>query len=138
MRLDFSRLAKRAAKSDDRFMFVRIYQWVHSLLHQPIKILWFCLALAGLGVLLDGSAFRLWSLNRDHRMLTQEIGRAKSRSQQLGYRIQMAQKPEFIEKAARDQFDLVKEGDLIFIFADDTPEAADRVSKKPDPKTDGE
>ena len=72
-----------------------------------------------MGVLLDGTAFRLWSLHRDHRLLTERIDSAKIRSRQLDFRIQRAQQPAFIEKAVRDQFDLVKEGDLIFIFADD-------------------
>ena len=78
--------------------------------------------LAGIGVLLDGTAFRLWSLHRDHRLITDRIHEANARSKHLEYRIQKAQQPAFIEKAVRDQFDLVKEGDLIFIFSDDTGE----------------
>jgi len=85
--------------------------------------------LAGIGVVLDGTAFRLWGLKRDHRLLNERIAKAKQNTKQLGFRIQMAQQPEFIEKAARDQFDLVKEGDLIFIFSDDGADASDKAEK---------
>lgn len=78
------------------------------------------------GVILDGTAFRIWSLKRDHRMMTERIGAAKSRSRQLEFRIQKAQQPEYIERAARDQFDLVKEGDLIFIFSEESTEANEK------------
>ena len=103
-------------------MLTRLYQWGHELLHRPMRIFWICVGIAMAGVILDGTAFRLWSLQRDHEQLTDKIREAKVRSRQLEFRIQKAQQPAFIEKAVRDQFDLVKEGDLIFIFSDETAE----------------
>jgi cell division protein FtsB len=109
-------------------MLHRCYQWFHQLLHRPLQILWICLALACVGVVLDGTAFRLWSLHRDHDFLAAKISDAKIRSKQLEFRIRRARQPEFIEKAVRDQFDLVKEGDLIFIFSDDGTEVAEKTT----------
>lgn len=80
------------------------------------------MALAATGVILDGSALRLWGLHRDHDLLVEKIDQAENRSKQLKFQIQEAQQPEFIERAARDRFDLVKEGDLIFIFSDEEAE----------------
>ncbi len=67
---------------------------------------------------LDGTALRLWGLHRDHDLITRKIEESAQRARLLEFRIREAQRPEFIERAARDQFDLVKEGDLIFIFSD--------------------
>ncbi len=104
-------------------MLSQSYRWLNHLLNHPVQVLWICLAVAGAGILLDGTAFRLWSLWRDHKVLTERIESTQARSKQLAFKIQMAQQPEFIERAARDRFDLVKEGDLIFIFSDDGTDA---------------
>ncbi len=87
------------------------------------------MALAATGVVLDGTAIRLWSLHREQEIMLQRIIEAKARSKQLDFKIHEAQSPEFIERAARDQFDLVKEGDLVFIFSDDGTEIAENSSR---------
>lgn len=88
-------------------------------LHHPFRVFWICVGLACVGVILDGTALRLWSLRRDHQVLSERIVEAKARSRQLEFRIREAQQLEFIERQARDQFDLVKEGDLVFVFAEE-------------------
>jgi cell division protein FtsB len=103
-------------------MIRRCYEWFHELMHQPMKVFWICFVLAIAGVLLDGTALRLWSLHRDHRVLQQRIQESMATSRALEFRIQEAQQPEFIERQVRDQYDLVKEGDLIFVFSDDASE----------------
>jgi hypothetical protein len=102
-------------------MLQSLYNWFNNLIHRPAQVFWICATLAGVGVVLDGTAFRLWSLHRDHRVFTHRLKEGGIRSRQLDYRIQRAAQPAFIEKAVRDQFDLVKKGDLIFIFSDDAP-----------------
>lgn len=109
-------------------MFARVYRWFHELMHRPLQVFWICLAVALVGVVLDGTAFRLWSLNRDHEILKTRISEARERSRQLAFRIQKSQELGFIERAARDQFDLVKEGDLVFIFSDDGAEHLEKSS----------
>lgn len=108
-------------------MIHRLYSWFHELLHHPVRVFWICCALAAVGVILDGTALRLWALHRDHRLMSERIEAAKGRSRQIAFKIHEAQSPEFIERAARDQFDLVKEGDLIFVFADDGSEASENT-----------
>jgi hypothetical protein len=99
--------------------FRSCYQWFHQLIYAPMRVFWICVALAIAGVILDGTALRLWSLHRDHRLLEVRIREGDKLSRQLEFKIQEAQQPGFIERQVRDQFDLVKEGDLIFVFADD-------------------
>jgi cell division protein FtsB len=91
----------------------------NGLLHRPTKILWLCVALAAASLALDGSALRLWSMRRDRRALERRIEDGRAQARTLEFRIHEAQQPEFIERQARDQFDLVKEGDLVFVFSDD-------------------
>lgn len=99
------------------------YAWALEIAHHPVKILWFALAGAAVGVVLDGTAIRLWSLHREHDQIQLRLVEAKTRAKAMDFRIHEAQSPEFIERAARDQFDLVKEGDLVFIFSDASPNA---------------
>ena len=103
-------------------MFSATARSFQHLLHRPAKVAWICAAVAVASLALDGSALHLWSLRRDHDELERRIGLAKTQTRQLDFRIHEAQQPEFIERQARDQFDLVKEGDLVFVFSEDAPE----------------
>jgi cell division protein FtsB len=107
--------------------------WFRELAHHPVRVFWISVAGAAIGVVLDGTAIRLWSLHREHDAIEQRIADAKARSKKMEFKIHEAQSPEFIERAARDQFDLVKEGDLVFIFSDSGQEAlvAQAGSAKP-------
>ncbi len=93
-----------------------------NFLNRPIQVFWLGVGVLTVNVLLDGSFLQLWSLHRDHDRLARRIEESKGRLKNLEFRIQKAQQPQFIERQARDQFDLVKEGDLIFVFSDDPPE----------------
>lgn len=112
-------------------MLGSIIESFKNLFHKPLHIFWICVALAATGVVLDGTAIRLWSLHREKEMVSQRIAEAKARSKKLDFKIHEAQSPEFIERAARDQFDLVKEGDLVFVFAEDVTEVAENYSRLP-------
>ena len=106
-------------------MLGSVVAWSKDLFHRPTQIFWICVGLASIGVVLDGTAIRLWSLHREHDMILDRIAAAKTRSHKLEFKIHEAMQPEFIERAARDQFDLVKEGDLVFVFSDDGAEGAE-------------
>ena len=104
-------------------MLRSVIAWFRDLAHHPLKVFWISVAGAAIGVVLDGTAIRLWSLHREHDAIEQRIVDAKARSKKMEFRIHEALSPEFIERAARDQFDLVKEGDLVFIFSDNGQDA---------------
>lgn len=91
-----------------------------QLLNQPLKVFWICSAVCFASVILDGSFIRLWSLHREASALEEKISAAKGNADQLALKIKEAQQPAYIERQARDQLDLVKEGDLVFVFADET------------------
>jgi cell division protein FtsB len=62
---------------------------------------------------------RLWSLHRDHEALLANISKLEQTNSELKARVKHAGDPAFLEREARDRFDLVSEGDLVFIFSED-------------------
>lgn len=90
-----------------------------QLLNQPLKVFWICAGICFASVILDGSFIRLWSLHREASSLEQRIEAAKAQKEEVIAKIKEAQQPAFIERQARDQLDLVKEGDLVFVFANE-------------------
>ena len=92
---------------------------LQNLLHNPIKVIWICLSIVLLNVVLDGSLLRLWSLHRDHKSMLIEIEKLQLSNQDLRTRVKHAGDPAFLEREARDRFDLVSAGDLVFIFSED-------------------
>ena len=102
-----------------RRVLVGFFAGLNQLLQTPQKVIWICLGLVTLNVVLDGSLFRLWSLHRDHLSIQQNIASLETQNQDLKKRLQRAKDPAFLEREARDRFDLVSEGDLVFIFSDE-------------------
>lgn len=68
---------------------------------------------------MDGSLFRLWSLHRDATSLQTKIATVQAQNADLRKRLLRAKDPAFLEREARDRFDLVSEGDLVFVFSDE-------------------
>lgn len=68
-------------------------------------------------VLLDGTLFRIWSLDRDRDRLEERIELVKGAIIEKERHIKEASRSEFIERQARERLDLVREGDLVFVFS---------------------
>ncbi|MBL7687256.1 MAG: septum formation initiator family protein [Bdellovibrionaceae bacterium] len=68
-------------------------------------------------VLLDGTLFRIWSLDRDRDRLEQRIEQVKGAIVEKERQIKETGRAEFIERQARERLDLVREGDLVFVFS---------------------
>jgi cell division protein FtsB len=68
-------------------------------------------------MLLDGTLYRIWALNRDSQQLSERIAQLQARVSDHQRQLKAVQNPVFIEKMARERLDLVREGDLIFIFS---------------------
>jgi cell division protein FtsB len=92
---------------------------ISDLLNSPKMILVLCLIFGITGTLLDGTLYRIWELrNEQSKVQTKIVDTEKSLSQ-LKKRIKMANDPVFIEREAKERFDLVEEDDLIFVFSDE-------------------
>jgi hypothetical protein len=92
---------------------------LHDILHRPWVILWICLGLAFVNLVLDGTLLRMWSLNREFNELQVSSIQVAQDVDKLKARLKAAADPSFVEREARDRFDLVSKGDLVFVFAED-------------------
>jgi len=91
---------------------------VHDFLHKPLKVFVVCLIVAASSLLLQGNLIQLWGLRRDYRDLNQKIHRLNEKSHLLDMKIERVTDPNFLEFEARDQFDFVEKGDLVFVFTE--------------------
>jgi hypothetical protein len=88
------------------------------ILHQPLKVFWICLSVAMVSLLLNGGLFQLYKLHRDQALITAQIEATQMQVSDLNHQLKMAKDPAFIERQALDNYDLVSENDLVFVFAD--------------------
>lgn len=102
-----------------RLFFVGFFRWLNSIIHRPLKVLWFCLALAFVNLVVDGSLLRLWGLHRDFSSTQDKIKNLTTQSAEIDKKLVKAADPSFIEREAIDRLDLVNEGDLVFVFSDE-------------------
>jgi len=71
-------------------------------------------------VLMDGTLFRIWSLDRDRDRQEARIESLKASILQKEKALRESSRAEFIEKQVRDRLDFVRDGDLVFVFPDDS------------------
>ena len=97
----------------------RFFHWIQEQLNHPLRVFWFCASLAFLNLFVDGSLLRLWNLHQDFKDIESRTAEMEVRNQEMDDKLRRASDPLFIEREARDRFDLVGEGDLVFVFADE-------------------
>ena len=102
-----------------RSFLIGFFRGLNNLLHAPQKVIVVCLALVILNLVIDGSLFRWWSLHRDYKVIQQNIQSLEIQNTKLKSQLQKAKDPIFMEREARDRFDLVSEGDLVFVFSEE-------------------
>lgn len=101
-----------------RRFFFRIGAEVTSFIQRPTQVMVSFLIVLVIGLLADGTLFRLWRLQRDSKELVRRTDQLKIESEEFDQKIRLARDPNFIELKAREKFDLASEGDLIFVFSD--------------------
>lgn len=89
---------------------------LNRFLNHPRRVVFWCAVFALAGILLDGTLYRLWALNNETKNMTVKIEETKISIAQLEKQIKMAHDPKFIEREARDRFDLVNKDDIVFVF----------------------
>lgn len=99
-------------------LLVIFFKALNRLLHQPGKVFLMCLTIAFVSLILEGSLFHLWSLHRDGQGIKNKIESLKSENIKLSMKIDKVLDPTFLELEARNQFDLVNQGDLVFVFSE--------------------
>ena len=95
-------------------MWKRFESW----LYQPSKVAMTALAIATLGLLVDGSLYRLMSLYRERDHVEKENQEIEFKTAALRMQSAGANDPRHIERDARERFDLVEKNDLLFVFSE--------------------
>lgn len=94
-------------------------RFAFGILQRPLTVLVLCLIAAFGHLLLDGSLLQIWSLQREKQDLEKRIAQGATEMKTLVSQIKSAQRLEYVERQARDQLELVQDGDLIFVFSDE-------------------
>ena len=89
-----------------------------NLLHEPTKVFFVAASVTLFLVIMNGSLWRFWSLQQNQKQMVSRIMDIKEKSRRLEFEIHQANKMTYIERQATDQFDFVREGDLIFVFSE--------------------
>lgn len=92
---------------------------ITDLIHSPKMILVLCLIFAITGTLLDGTLYRIWELKNEQTKIQTKMVDTEQVLVKLKKQIKMANDPKFIEREAKDRFDLVEADDLVFVFSDE-------------------
>ncbi len=99
-------------------MLSRLFAWIHQIFHQPSKIFLWGVGLTLIMLVYDGSIWRLWSLQRGQEDMQSRMVDLELKAKNMEFKIHHAKKLTYIERQATDQFDYVREGDLIFVFTE--------------------
>lgn len=91
---------------------------IRQVLEEPLTVFVGCFVIVLGSLLIDQSLLNLWRLHRQTNDLVQQSDQLRDKLKNIEQSILKAKDPTFIERLARDRFDLVSEGDLIFIFSE--------------------
>ncbi len=89
-----------------------------KLLQQPFKVFQICLLFAFGSLIANGTFLQLYRLHRDQGLLHEQIRATRLQILDLDKQLKMAKDPVFIERQALDNYDLVEENDLMFVFSE--------------------
>jgi cell division protein FtsB len=90
-----------------------------KLLLQPFKVFLLCLIFATVSLLFNGGFFQLYRLHRDRAVLQEQIIATRGQITDLTKQLKMAKDPVYMEHQALDNYDLVDERDLVFVFSEE-------------------
>ena len=97
----------------------RYYYLLSQFLNRPGLVFMTCMVLVGMHIIFDGTLWQIWSLYKSEKVLDGRIIDIQKKNDQITERLKHLSDSSFLEKEARDNFNLVGEQDLIFIFSDE-------------------
>ena len=89
------------------------------LFQSPQRMLIFCGIFIFFGLILSGDLFRLIKLIRYKKNLEKKIETVYESKRMIKIKMKESSSQEFLEREAFHRFDMVKEGDIIFVFSQD-------------------
>jgi len=89
-----------------------------NFLSKPFNVFIFVSTVTLFALVIDGSLMKLTRLKKNHVTMVSRIEKIQSKMKTLDFEIHQASKLTTIEREATDQFDYIREGDLIFVFSE--------------------
>lgn len=90
----------------------------YYLFQSPKRMLIICSVFLFSGLILSGDLFKLIKLIRHKDALAARITKVEVAKQEIKSKIKESSSQEYIEREATERFDMVQDGDLIFVFND--------------------
>ena len=104
----------------------RFFARLNEILSRPFLVVWLCLLMAFISLVVEGSLFQLWSLHQSDREMSRRILLLEEETKVLSMKISRASDPDFLDLEASEYFDVVEEGDLIFVFSEEVDDVSYR------------
>jgi cell division protein FtsB len=99
-------------------VFYKIFSFLYGALERPALVFAICFVLVCSSLLLDNSLMQLWRLDNDKKSMHLEITDIHIQSQKMKKELLKAKDPEYLARIAVERFDLIKNGDLVFVFTE--------------------
>ncbi len=98
-------------------MLIRFLDEIQSFIHNPRRVFGVCFCFVLVTLLADGTLIKIWGLNQDIIKVQSNLNIVNVEIEKVEKQIHQANEPSYIEREARDRFDLVEDNDLVFVFA---------------------
>jgi cell division protein FtsB len=95
-----------------------ISEWLVETIYTPKRVLLLCSVAVACGLVFDGTLIKIWRLQRNIETFEVKTQKYQEKIEIVREQVQRSNDPEFLERQARDRFDLVNEGDLVFVFSE--------------------
>ena len=118
---------------NNKFHLSRIQYILKQILNRPAWVLIICIVLILSNVMFDGTFSRLMNLVRSQKALENRIKDLERKNTLVEERLKKLSDSEFLEKEAKDRFNLIGEEDIVFIFSDESADDSNNDKKEVDP-----
>lgn len=95
---------------------MKIQTLFNFLFQSPKRMFFICLGFVFFGLIFSGDLFRLVKLIRYKQTLEQQIQTVHHSKEMIQIKMKESKSREFLEREAFDRFDMVQDGDIIFVF----------------------
>ena len=93
-----------------------LFRVIADLFNQPKTVFLICTSVLGISFVMDGSLYRLYGFYMQEDSLRTQIAATENELESLQKKVAEAHGPQFLERLAREKFNMVGEDELIFVF----------------------
>ncbi len=92
---------------------------ISNLLERPFRVIGICFCLLMIGIVFDGSLWRLYHIHQNKELLETKINEENNKIEMIKLQLGQLKNPAFIEKQARERLEFLEKDDLLFVFSED-------------------